>query len=89
MKFLCRFSAIAVVLLAILIIPFTLQAQSTTGAIFGSALDSSGVAITGAMVTLTEIQTGVSQTAATGSGGDYTYAIVNPGDYTVAVTAKG
>ena len=89
MKVLCRFSILAVVLLAIASMTSTLDAQSTTGTIFGSVVDPTGAAIPGASVTLTEVRTNVSQKATTDSKGEFTYAIVNPGDYSVTAAAAG
>lgn len=67
----------------------TLNAQSTSGTVFGSVLDSTGAAIPGASVTLADVQTGATTTAVSDAKGNFTYAIVNPGDYTVTVSATG
>ena len=65
------------------------HAQSTTGTVFGTVVDSTGAAIPGATITLTDVNTNVKQTATTNGQGEYTFAIVNPGDYAVASSAAG
>ncbi len=67
----------------------SLHAQSTTGAIFGAVVDSTGAAIPGATVTLTDVRTEVKQTTTTNGQGEYTYSNVKPSNYTVASSATG
>lgn len=65
------------------------QGSLTSGDIVGTVLDPSGAAVANASVTLTNKDTGVTQTAATNSTGGYRFALLNPGRYTVAATAAG
>jgi len=61
------------------------RAQETRGNISGTVRDSTGV-IPGASVTVTNIDTGQSQTLTTSAGGFYSAPLLNPGKYTVSVS---
>ena len=66
-----------------------LGSQTTSTAILGTVTDPTGAVVTGAKVTLLQVQTGVKRTEATSSTGDYTFPLLDPGEYTVTVEAKG
>jgi len=61
------------------------SAQETRGSISGTVRDSTGV-IPGASVTVTNVDTGQSQTLTTGASGFYSAPLLNPGKYTVSVS---
>ncbi len=65
------------------------HAQSPTGAIAGTILDTSGAAVPNATVTITNTATGVAQTVHTDASGRYTQGTLNPGEYQVTVSATG
>ena len=77
--------------LAILAILFAagLSAQTITGSITGSVKDTSGLAVVGAAVNLTDISTGAQRKAATGERGDFVFASLQPSEYKLAVTQSG
>ncbi len=64
-------------------------AQSITGSIVGTVRDSSGLAVAGAEVTITDAATGISRFSATNDHGDFVFSSVAPGAYDVAVKAAG
>ncbi len=64
-------------------------AQSPTGTISGTILDTSGATVANATVTITNTGTSVSQTAHTDAAGRYSQGNLNPGDYQVTVVAPG
>ena len=64
-------------------------AQSTTADILGSVTDVSGAAIPNAQVTLTNLDTKVTQTTQTTGAGDYTFTQLGPGNYSVQVVENG
>lgn len=65
-------------------------AQSiTSGDVTGIITDPSGAVVPGATVTLTNINTNVSNKTTTNADGDYRFAFVLPGSYKVDVTASG
>jgi len=67
-----------------------LVAQSTvTGELAGSVTDPSGAAVASAKVTVLSDATGGSQTASTGSAGEFHVSLLRPGVYTVTVNAAG
>ncbi|HEX5283274.1 MAG TPA: TonB-dependent receptor [Bryocella sp.] len=70
-------------------IALTMQAQTTTGTIYGTVTDSSGAAIPGCTVKVVDTATGVAQTIVTNGSGAYTFPTVEPGDYRVSTTAAG
>ena len=89
MRALIRVLRYVVVCVAMITITSIVSAQSTTGTIFGAVVDSTGAAIPGATVTLTDVRTAVKQTTTTNGQGEYTYANVKPSEYTVASSATG
>ena len=62
------------------------HAQSTVGTIYGSLTDPSGAKLPNAVVTITDVKTGVQQTSKSDSHGDYQFTAVNPSDYEVSAT---
>jgi hypothetical protein len=63
----------------------TLQAQVTTGTVRGVVVDPAGAVIPGATVTITDPKTTISQTATTGSGGEYQFNNLQVGVYTLTI----
>ncbi|MBZ5642111.1 MAG: TonB-dependent receptor [Acidobacteriia bacterium] len=66
-----------------------LQAQTVTGTILGTVLDTSGAAIANAAITITNQDTGVVRNTASNADGLYNVPSLLPGRYTVAATAQG
>jgi hypothetical protein len=62
---------------------------ANTATVLGTVTDPSGAVIGGATVTLTNTGTGISQTTAANSAGQYTFPSVRPGTYSVKVTMTG
>ena len=69
--------------------PRVVLAQVTTGRIAGFVTDSSGAAVAGATVTITQTETSASTTVATDSSGDYSAAALKIGTYTVSAQKGG
>jgi len=63
-------------------------AQETRGNISGTVQDSTGV-IPGAVVRVTNVDTGVSQTVTTNASGFYNAPLLNPGSYQVSIEMTG
>jgi hypothetical protein len=77
------------VLLMILLLSGTVVwGQLGTSTIRGTITDSSGAALPGATVTITNLQTNLSRTLKTGSAGGYSFESIPPGDYKVEIEAK-
>ncbi len=83
-----RSTAVMVMLLTLAGTPHLL-AQVESGKVLGEVLDSSGAAIKGAEVTVTNVDTGVTHKVATGGSGEYAVAELQPGNYTVSVEQPG
>ena len=66
-----------------------LLGQSDTGRITGNVVDSTDAIISGATVTLTNTETGVSQTTRSGSDGQFNFAAVMRGSYRLDVSDAG
>jgi hypothetical protein len=64
---------------AFLLTPGSAWAQSTTGSISGSVTDSSNASLTGANVTVTSEETGITRTSATNARGRYHIFDLPPG----------
>ena len=66
-----------------------LFAQGTNGTLTGQVIDSSGAAIPGATITLTNVGTSYPQTETTDGTGIYLFKLVPPGNYMLTVVARG
>lgn len=64
-------------------------AQVDAGSIVGTVKDTSGAAIAGAIVTLTNEDTGLVQTTPSGGSGEYIFAPIKIGHYSLAGEFKG
>ena len=64
-------------------------AQVDQGAIIGVVTDSSGAAIPGAQVTVSETDTGLVLKAKTNSSGNYFFSPIKTGNYTVSASSPG
>ncbi len=86
-----RFLRSALVGLAALAVCTALAAaqSASAGAVVGTVTDSTGAAIPGAALALTNTGTGLVLRQGTNASGGYTFASVPPGAYTLAVTATG
>jgi hypothetical protein len=67
--FVTRSLGIVLLLVAVLLLGPTAQAQVLYGSVVGTVTDSTGAAVGGAKITALEVQTGVSQTGTSGSDG--------------------
>ncbi len=77
-------------LLTVLVEPFDLAfGQATTGTLLGTVTDSSGGVIAGAKIVVTNQDTNISQTATTGTEGNYTVPNLAPGRYQVEAEYSG
>src|SRR5208337_344836 len=76
-------------LIAILLLPFSLNAQNATGSLLGEVQDASGARIKSAHVTVTDIGSGVERKATSDSHGQFRFPDLLPGRYHVAVNATG
>jgi hypothetical protein len=72
-----------------LAMPRTALCQVDAGSISGVIRDTSGAAIVGAKVTLTNEDTGIVQTTVSTSSGDFTFAPVKIGRYAVSAAYSG
>jgi len=82
--------AIVVAIVSLLAMPVIhLRAQTVTGTILGSVLDSSGAAIPNAQITITNQDTGVVRNAVSTAEGVYNVPSLLSGRYTVDAKAQG
>jgi hypothetical protein len=79
----------AVFALAIVWFQGTTYAQTTTGSIFGTVMDSTGAVVPQVEVTATNVATNFAKTATTGESGHYQIPYLPLGSYRVEVTAAG
>jgi len=66
-----------------------LVAQTVTGTIVGTVVDSSGAVVPGASVQLTDVANGAARTAATGRDGVFHFPNLDAGTYIAVVNANG
>lgn len=82
--------AVQVALLSLFFITMFLRAQeSSISGIVGHITDSTGAAIVGAKVTITNTATGASRTATTNNSGDYSIPNLPPATYKLVIEQKG
>jgi len=78
---------LAILFLAMCAVPAA--SQDINGSVFGTVRDSSGAAVRGAKLTLTQPSTGASRTSVTNDNGEFAISGVPAGGYTLAVSAAG
>jgi len=79
----------ALLLVMVLLIPASLNAQDARGNITGRVADSSGAVVAGAEVRATNTATGVSAIAKTNEAGNYMLAYLIPGRYDIEAEISG
>src|SRR5206468_12900986 len=84
-----RFSSNVMFVLLFVGVVSAVWAQTTSTAITGVVIDSTGSVVPGATVTLTRIATGETRTATTNSEGIYSVPLIEPGEYRVHVELTG
>jgi hypothetical protein len=83
-----RLGALSLLLTMLCLAPQA-DAQSTGGRIRGTVTDTSGAAITGANLALTDEATNVTRSTMSGSNGEYIFLEIPVGTYDLAVTQQG
>jgi outer membrane receptor protein involved in Fe transport len=81
-----RFLLLLVVILGLSLTAF---GQTSRGSVIGTVTDPNGAVVTGAEVTLTNIQTTVTRTTSTNDEGVFRFDAVDPGNYSVKFNAAG
>ena len=81
----------AAVLIAVVLLPSVkaLAQGETTSAIVGTVSDATSAVVPGALVTITEQQTGLRRGAKTDDAGRFDFPQLKPGTYSVRVEARG
>ena len=77
------------ILLPLLLTASFLSAQTDSGRVRGSVTDPQGAFLPGATVTLTNPETGRSQTTTTDAAGEYNFDVVQRGHYKIQAGQKG
>ena len=73
----------------LLLLPTSMAAQGATGRILGHVSDSSGAALTGVKITLTNQATGISRDTTSSDSGDYSFVNVEPAVYQASFELSG
>src|SRR5215469_4362577 len=81
-------TASAVILAGLLFVE-TALGQTVTSSLSGTVADTSGAAVPGAQVVLTNEGTGTSQSVTANSTGYFSFTAILPGTYTLKISAKG
>jgi Carboxypeptidase regulatory-like domain/TonB dependent receptor len=84
-----RLHLVSIVSILLLLGPMLLGQATYQAQIRGVVSDATGAVVPNAKVTITEVGTNVSQTAKTGSSGDYILRALRPSTYFVKVEAPG
>ena len=81
-----RLSAVAVLSVLLAVASF---GQGNVSRILGTVTDTTGGAVAGATVTVTDVQRGISRTLTTDQSGEYVATSLLPGTYSVRAESKG
>jgi len=81
--------ALGLVVVASLLLPRLAAAQAVTGTILGTVTDTSGAAVPGATVTLTNSGTGLTRTVVSDSNGEFTAPSLPTGKYKLVAELPG
>src|SRR5258708_40340274 len=72
-----------------LLCPSRVKAQGLVGTISGSVTDSSGAAVSGVRIKVTNVDTNVSKTLTSNGAGIYSANSLNPGNYQIEAGSSG
>src|SRR5512133_1114837 len=86
---LMRARLIAILAAGFVTVACSLLAQTNSATLSGTVTDPTGAVITGANVTLANVETGVEQGMSTNSAGQYFFASTPPGTYRLSVRMQG
>lgn len=78
-----------ILLVILLVSSACLFGQFGASTIRGTITDPSGAVVSGATVTITNLQTNLTRSQITRSNGTYSFELIPPGDYKVDIEAKG
>ncbi|MFL6465551.1 MAG: carboxypeptidase regulatory-like domain-containing protein, partial [Bryobacteraceae bacterium] len=85
-----KFFTLFLIFVFVCVAALPLAAQTiTTGQLTGTVTDPAGAMVANSQLTLTSDATGETQTATTGSSGEFRFPLLRPGVYTLAVSAPG
>lgn len=77
------------IVLCSLLLATRLAGQGINGSIAGTVTDPSGLAVAGAVITLTQTATAAQRTMNTDSQGDFVFGSLPPGEYSISVQQTG
>jgi hypothetical protein len=84
-----RIACLAGLILAFFIFAGVVSAQTTTGSISGTVTDTTGSVVPNATITVTNVQTSISENAQSNGSGNYVFPALPAGDYTLSARATG
>ncbi len=76
-------------MLALLLLCLPVYSQSSNGRILGTVTDQTGGVVSGATVSVLDVDRGVTRTLTTDDAGEYNAPNLTPGNYTVRAESKG
>lgn len=85
----CGLAAALVLVMVGLLGGMPAQAQTSYGSVVGTVTDSTGAIVPGAKVVLKNTETNATQTAMTGSAGNYSFVNLKPDKYDLTITKRG
>ena len=80
---------VAMMLMAMLVLPMSLSAQTTYGSVVGTVTDASGAVVPSANVTITNTGTNEKRTAQSGAAGEYQVVNLAPASYKIEIDKAG
>jgi hypothetical protein len=82
-------SQLGLLVLIFVCAPIAVQAQVESGKVAGAVHDASGAVLVGAKITVTNVDTNVSRSAAASASGEYVVTQLPPGTYTLLAEHQG
>ena len=80
---------VLIVLVIVVLVPSALLAQAVTGSLVGNVTDSAGLAIPGATVTITEVNTNINASTTTNENGFFVFSSLKDGVYRIEAELTG
>jgi hypothetical protein len=84
-----RFAILALFFILLADVATPLFGQTVTGSIYGTVSDATGAAIPQAKVTVTNVDTNLSQSTNTNASGTFIFPVLDPGNYKVSTSVVG
>lgn len=88
-KNIIRYTRIIISVIVLIVVTNQVYSQSPVGGVKGTVTDSTGAAIIGTTISLTQVGTSINRSAVTDADGSYRFSSLIPGEYEIKVQKHG